>query len=298
MKKILLETMSSNSILLDTTNEACSPFGFLHGEIAMHPDGETKVIIQGVYPGHDGVNKLWYEIDRPKTKGRVCYWGGAENLLEAGFKKVKKIVVLFSGSASSLRYLSENDKNYGKNYEVICGISNKKETKGEIFCKEKGIPFIQFNTKNFCLKNGYEGKLCDMPASLRIEYFKEMLNLIGPLRPDLIILSGFMLEITKPLLGYCPIINVHPADLTIKGKDKKPKYTGDDAVRLAIEDGQRYTASTIHFVEKEVDCGRIICISESLAVEKGIDPSEHQEKMKVMCDGPAYREALRILCMP
>ena len=292
-----METTSNKSIILNTSREACSQFGFLHGEIAMHPDGETKVIIQGVYPGNDGKNKLWFTTDRPKTKGKVSYWGGAENLLEAGFKKVKKIVVLFSGGASSLKYLFENDKKYGKNYDVICGISNKKETKGEIFCKEKGIPFIQFNTKNFCLKNGYEGKLCNMPVSLRVDYFKEMLSLIGPLQPDLILLSGFMLEIPKPLLGYCPIINVHPADLRIKGNDGKPKYIGDDAVKMAIEDGQKYTASTIHFVEKEVDCGRIICVSEFLAVEKGIDPSDHQEKMKTYCDGPAYEEALRILCL-
>ena len=204
---------------------------------------------------------------------------------------------MFSGSASSLRYLFENDKNYGKNYDVICGISNKKETKGEIFCKEKGIPFIQFNTKDFCLKNGYEGKLHDMPDSLRVEYFKEMLSLVGPFQPDLILLSGFMLKITKPLLGYCDIINVHPADLSIKGKDKKPKYTGDDAVTMAILSGAKHTSSTIHFVEQEVDCGKIICISNSLVVEEGITPEEHQEKMKTHCDGPAYKEALRILCL-
>jgi len=211
---------------------------------------------------------------------------------------MKKIIVLFSGSASSLRYLFEEDENYGSNYQIVCGISNKKDTKGEKFCKENDISFIELNTKHFCCNSGFDGKIRDMPIEIRKNYFNEMLNIIKLFCPDIILLSGFMLEITEPLLDYCPIINVHPADLTIKGKNKKPKYTGDDAVRLAIEDGQRYTASTIHFVEKEVDCGRIICVSEFLAVEKGIDPSEHQEKMKVMCDGPAYREALRILCMP
>lgn len=211
---------------------------------------------------------------------------------------MKRIVVLFSGSASSLRYLFEKDNNYKKNYHFLCGISNKKETIGEKFCKENNIEFIEFNTKLFCLKNGFEGKLRDMPTWIRSDYFKEMLSLIKPFNPDIILLSGFMLEITEPLLGYCPIINVHPADLTIKGKDKKPKYTGDGAVKMAIEAGQKYTSSTIHFVEKEVDCGKIICISDPLLVEEGIDPSVHQEKMKTICDGPAYREALRILCMP
>lgn len=209
----------------------------------------------------------------------------------------KKIVVLFSGSASSLRYLFANDKNYGKLYEIGAGISNKKDTAGEAFCKKNGIPFIEFNTKRFCIEHGYDGKLRDMPANIRRAYFKEMVDIITPFEPDLILLSGFMLEIKGPLLSYRPIINVHPADLRIKGVDGKPKYIGDDAVMLAINDGQVSTVSTIHFVEKKVDCGKIICISKPLTVEKGTTPKEHQEKMKVLCDGPAYEEALQILCL-
>lgn len=211
---------------------------------------------------------------------------------------MKRIAILFSGSASSPRFLLEKDKNnYGKNYKIVCGISNKKDTKGEKFCKENDIPFIEFNTKHFCFNSGFDGMLKDMPISVRRDYFKEMLDLIKPFNPDIILLSGFMLEITEPLLGYCPIINVHPADLSIKDAKGKPKYTGDDAVKMAIEAGEKYTSSTIHFVEKEIDCGRIIYISDPLLVEVDITPQEHQEKMKTMCDGPAYREALRILCL-
>jgi len=210
---------------------------------------------------------------------------------------MKTIVLLFSGSASSLRYLFAKDRNYGKTYQVVCAISNKKETEGEKFCKEKSIEFIEFNTKHFCIENGYDGMLKNMSKEIRNWYFTDLLDLIKPFSPDIILLSGFMLEITEPLLGYCDIINVHPADLSILGSDKKPKYIGDDAVKMAIEAGEKYTASTIHFVEKEVDCGKIIYISDPLPVEENTTPEEHQEKMKTMCDGPAYKEALRILCL-
>lgn len=207
----------------------------------------------------------------------------------------KRIVVLLSGSGSSMRFLFENDPSYGVDYEFVCVIANKKDTKGEIFCKENSIPFIEFNTKNFCIDNEYYGLLRDMPTWVRETYFMELLDFIRPFRPDLIILSGFMLEITEPLLGYYTILNVHPADLSILGENGKPKYTGDDAVTLAINSGEKYTASTIHVVEKEVDCGRIICISDRLPVEEGISPRDHQEKMKYLCDGPAYMQALKIL---
>jgi folate-dependent phosphoribosylglycinamide formyltransferase PurN len=207
-----------------------------------------------------------------------------------------RIIVLFSGSASSLRYLYENDPSYGIAYEIVCGVTNKKDTKGEKFCIEHNIDFIKLNTKTFCLEDGYTGKLRDMPKELRKEYYFNLLNRIKIFSPDLIFLSGFMLEIVEPLLGYRPIINVHPADLRIKGPDGKPKYTGDDAVTLAINTGEKSTVSTIHFVEKEVDCGEIICVSLPLLVEEGNTSSEHQEKMKFLCDGPAYKKELEILC--
>jgi phosphoribosylglycinamide formyltransferase-1 len=207
-----------------------------------------------------------------------------------------RIAVLFSGSASSLRYLHENDPNYGVTYEIVCGVTNKKDTKGEKFCIEHNIDFIKLNTKTFCFEDGYIGKLRDMPEELRREYYFNLLNRIRIFSPDLILLSGFMLEIVEPLLGYRPIINVHPADLRIKGPDGKPKYTGDDAVTLAIKAGEKSTVSTIHFVEKEVDCGEIICVSDPLPVEEGTTPKEHQEKMKFACDGPAYKKALEIFC--
>ena len=87
-QKLKMENTSNEIVSLNISDEACLQFGFLHGQTVIHPNGETKVTIQGVYPGKDGRNKLWYEINHSKTKGKVCYWGGAENLLEAGFRKV------------------------------------------------------------------------------------------------------------------------------------------------------------------------------------------------------------------
>lgn len=207
-----------------------------------------------------------------------------------------KILVLFSGSASSLQYLSNKDPNYGKTYEIVCGIANKKDTKGETFCKDNNIPFVSFNTKIFCMRHGYEGKLKDMPKDIRQEYYSALLAIIRCYEPDMILLSGFMLEITEPLIGYRPIINVHPADLRIKETSTgKPKYIGANPVTKAIKDKQTFTASTIHVVEPEVDCGKIICVSEPLFVEEGVAPHLHQEAMKMKCDGPAYKKALDLI---
>ena len=81
--------------------------------------------------------------------------------------------------------------------------------------------------------------------SVRTGYCTRLLALIDQFKPDIILLSGFMLKITDPLLWYCDIINVHPADLSIKGENGKPKYIGDDAVRMAIEAGEKYGLTCI-----------------------------------------------------
>lgn len=222
-------------------------------------------------------------------------------------KKPLKIAVLFSGSASSARHMKTTDTNCGKEYEFTFALSNKKDASGIQFFKDNNIVCEMLNTKNFCIENGYDGKIKDMPHWLRRDYFTKVVELLKPFNVDLILLSGFMLEITTPLLGYLPILNVHPADLRIKETIKRPrhgrynplvgvevpKYTGDNAVALAIKHGETETRSTIHLVEERVDEGRIICVSEPLVVDPRISVKEHQEKMKTMCDGPAYIEALR-----
>jgi len=82
---------SVEDIVVDISDEACLEFGFTHGDIATNPnDKEVTVTIIGVAPGNDGENVLWYEIHHPRTKGKVCYWGGpGKNLFDAGFRKVE-----------------------------------------------------------------------------------------------------------------------------------------------------------------------------------------------------------------
>jgi folate-dependent phosphoribosylglycinamide formyltransferase PurN len=206
-----------------------------------------------------------------------------------------RIVVLFSGGASAAQYLIEKDRWYNKTYEFVFALTDKKDASGVSYFEEKEIPCMEAGIKQFCVRNGYFGKIRDMPDNIRRAYFTHLQHIIRQFKPDLILLSGFMLKIVAPLLGYCPIINVHPADLRIKNEDGTPKYTGDDAVTLAINAGETSTASTIHVVEEKVDEGKIICVSQPLMVQPEVSVAEHQNRMKIFCDGPAYAEALRLI---
>ena len=75
-----------DEIDIDISDEACLPFGFLHGELVVCPDG-LEAIIGGVSPGNNGVNELWYVLQHPTVKGKCCCYERGGNLLAAGFKK-------------------------------------------------------------------------------------------------------------------------------------------------------------------------------------------------------------------
>jgi hypothetical protein len=81
-----IRTTDNRTILVDIRDEVCIPFGFIHNEIAIRPDGlEAKIL--GVAPGNNGENVLWYEIIHPRTVGLACYYEKPGNLIDAGFKK-------------------------------------------------------------------------------------------------------------------------------------------------------------------------------------------------------------------
>ncbi len=213
-----------------------------------------------------------------------------------------RIVLMSSGGVSLAPYFFSKDKNCGKNYNIACEISTDHlNTEGKLFLKQKNIPFIEVNPRKFCLAQEppFTDSLANMPHSTREDYFYFVLKKISQFKPDLILLYNFELVIIKPLLGRIPIINVYPADLSIKDSiTGKPKYIGNNPVAIALEDGQKWTASTVHVVErgKGVNYGRIISISNGLLVPQGVTSKKHRDSMGYMCDGPVCIKALALIC--
>lgn len=207
-----------------------------------------------------------------------------------------RIFCFFSGGASAVRWLIENDPKYGVEYFFVGALTDQAEAPGILFVKEYGIPCPILDMKLFCEYEKYHGKLVDMPENLREKYFTEALGVVQQFHPDLIILSGFMIRITKKFLKKFPnrILNVHPADLSkLDPITDEPMYAGKNAVALALSKGEKTTRSTIHLVSSKVDCGRILVLSPELPVADGVSPKEHQELMKNACDGPAYQQVIR-----
>jgi phosphoribosylglycinamide formyltransferase-1 len=84
----------------------------------------------------------------------------------------------------------------------------------------------------------------------------ELVKMLREAGVDLVVLAGFMRVLHAPMLKAFPrrIINIHPSLL--------PKFPGLEAWKQALAAGETVTGCTVHFVDEQVDHGRIIAQRE------------------------------------
>ena len=217
-----------------------------------------------------------------------------------------RVVVFFSGGASGFRYLAEHDPNFGETYEVVGGFTTDPDCSGGDALESRDVPVEAHDIRAFYHERGAEPTDLDV----RTAFDAETRERIGRFEPDLLLLSGYMWILTDPLLETYPILNVHPADLTITDDDGERTYVGKNPVYDAIRDGRPETRSSVHFVTPGVDEGPVLVLSKPFPVHADLvetllefDSGEalrsyadaHQEWMKWEGDGPALAKALELI---
>ena len=150
-----------------------------------------------------------------------------------GLKKVN-IAVFISGTGSNLLNLIKYSELKNSKYIVKYVFSDKKNAGGLKFAKKFKIPFEILNYKN---KKNAEAK------SLR--YLK--LNNI-----KIICLAGFMKILSASFIKRYrgKIINIHPSLL--------PKYKGLNTHQKVLDNNEKYSGCTVHFVNVKLDAGKKI----------------------------------------
>jgi phosphoribosylglycinamide formyltransferase-1 len=83
----------------------------------------------------------------------------------------------------------------------------------------------------------------------RAEAEQALFTTLRELEPDLLVLAGFMHILPAPLVTeyYGRMLNIHPSLL--------PKFRGLDTYRRAIQAGESWHGSTVHYVTPELDAG-------------------------------------------
>ncbi len=148
----------------------------------------------------------------------------------------KKIsfAVFISGRGSNLKSIYKFSKKKSSNFDLKLVVSNKKNAKGVLFAKKNKIKvkLVNFKKKNeaerdilFCLRKNNIRFVC---------------------------LAGFMKILSNNFIKKFKnkIINIHPSLL--------PKYKGLNTHRRAIENKEKFSGCTVHFVTDKLDSGKII----------------------------------------
>ena len=86
----------------------------------------------------------------------------------------------------------------------------------------------------------------------REEFDQCLIDTIKPLKPDWILLAGFMRRLSATFVQAFEgkVINIHPSLL--------PKYPGLNTYERALAAGDKKVGTSIHVVTEAVDCGPIL----------------------------------------
>ena len=147
---------------------------------------------------------------------------------------MKRIAIFASGSGTNFEALVNETYKNGKIVLLVC---DKPEAYVIERAKKHNIPYFIVELKKCENKIAYEQKIVDKLNEEKI---------------DLVLLAGYMKIVDKTLLDAYEgrIINIHPALL--------PSFKGAHGIKDAYEYGVKIMGVTIHYVNKEVDGGKII----------------------------------------
>jgi len=91
---------------------------------------------------------------------------------------------------------------------------------------------------------------------LEPETEEQLVQMLRDAGVELVILAGFMRVLHEPMLKAFPrrIINIHPSLL--------PKFPGLEAWKQALVAGETVTGCTVHYVDEQIDHGKILAQEE------------------------------------
>jgi len=150
---------------------------------------------------------------------------------------MKNIIIFASGSGSNAQQIAEYFS-ISKFAKVIMVYSNRSDAYVLQRAYQMNIPTVVFDRDDF-----YENDL--------------IYDQLDNIRPDLIVLAGFLWKVPEKIIRAFPkrIVNIHPALL--------PKYGGKGMYgshvhRAVIENREKESGITIHFVNENYDEGALI----------------------------------------
>lgn len=165
-----------------------------------------------------------------------------------------RTIILISGSGTNLQSFIDKVASGDLDLELCLVFSNRPNAFGLERAEKGGIPTA-------CIEHG--------DFNDRESFDRAVAAVIDRYEPGLIVLAGFMRILSPWFVQHYEgrVLNIHPALL--------PKYPGLDTHQRALDAGDEWHGSTVHFVTEVLDGGPRI-----LAGRLRVDPGETAEELK------------------
>ena len=143
-------------------------------------------------------------------------------------------------------------------------------------------------------KSGIAGR-CISPKMFgsREEFNENLLRAVDDMKPDLIVLAGFLVVIPPAMIEKYrnKIINIHPSLI--------PAFCGTGYYGLkvheaALERGVKVAGATVHFVDEGTDTGPII-LQKAVEVEPGDTPEALQRRVMEQAEWKILPQAIDMI---
>ncbi len=188
---------------------------------------------------------------------------------------MKNIAVITSG------------KSRGSNFQAIADNINRSEI---------NISFVVVTSRKAPIIDKCES--LDIPwkfiSARNLAAFElELLYLIKEQKLDMIVLAGFMKQISGEFIRECgiPILNIHPALLPKFGG--KGMY-GSNVHKAVFEQGEKVSGATVHLVNEYYDEGQIV-LQESVDVSDCENAEEIAKRVLKIEHSLYYRAVEKVL---
>lgn len=150
--------------------------------------------------------------------------------------KTAKLGVISSGRGENLRYILQAERDGWLPGRVVLVLADQPDAGALRIAGEFSVPH-QF------LEPG---------GKTRQEYDQQLIDRLEEAEVDLVVLTGYMRILSPEFVRHYKnrVLNIHPALL--------PSFRGLDAFSQALEYGAKWTGTTVHVVDEDVDHGPIV----------------------------------------
>lgn len=168
--------------------------------------------------------------------------------------------ILISGSGTNLQAFIDRVADGALALEIAVVFSNRPDAFGLERARRAGIPTAVIEHGAFPDRESF-----DRAVATELDRYA----------PELIVLAGFMRILSPWFVAHYRgrILNIHPALL--------PKYPGLDTHQRALDAGDEWHGSTVHFVTEELDGGPRI-LQGRIRVAPSTDPDELMHRVQAV----------------